>query len=420
MSNDNKLKSITEPRDKSSGLNLPKHQGKATPEGLRPELRIIPSTTVPQWGSTIDLDFREKGNYVSNFIVQMNVSQVTATVAGSANIYLAPMVDWFYKVEILIGGETIETKWTHQMFLESQLFLTDDERLKLNNAQGNYQNATQRYNKNQMTTADYFFPIKSLFDDGCIPCLTSKHDVKIRLFLNPLVSVVQTAGNATYTGLTGGTINSCNLLANVVKISSTHANALEKSISKAPHHYLFHDICYLSNPYSATQGGQTQITLTSITGRVAWLAFCIQPVSANLTQSNLNYYTTIQSFEVRDSGSANIVGGQPLTDGMDKLLMQQYTKSTYLTENALGSDLAGAVMDNGANVYSYSWSIDPFKALRTGSSSGSYFFTGQETLTINWTSSISTSTQYQISVFAFTESAYEHGVNEVKKMKLTK
>jgi hypothetical protein len=96
--------------------------------------------------------------------------------------------------------------------------------------------------------------------------------------------------------------------------------------------------------------------------------------------------------------------------------MKQWSRSTYTSENSLGSSLAGTVTDNGANVYGWSFSSSPTEALDNGVLLGSRRFLGSEQLQIQFNSSLGANVQ--VDVFAYCETILEQGVNVVKVIAL--
>ena len=82
-------------------------------------------------------------------------------------------------------------------------------------------------------------------------------------------------------------------------------------LTKSPTTYLFSDVKYQS---FVAQSGITQFTgiLANITGKVQALYFVVRNTATGLTGDNAFSFTPISQFEIRDSGSTNIVGGSPI------------------------------------------------------------------------------------------------------------
>ena len=93
-----------------------------------------------------------------------------------------------------------------------------------------------------------------------------------------------------------------------------------------------------------------------------------------------------------------------------------YSRSSYTSENATGSNLAGTVINNGSNVYAWAFSSNICEALSHGLLLGHRKFLGNEQLQITFTSSLASAVQ--VDVFAYCQSVFEQGSSYVKAMAL--
>jgi hypothetical protein len=180
-----------------------------------------------------------------------------------------------------------------------------------------------------------------------------------------------------------------------------------------PEHQLYHDLRY--GIFNINSGvSNSQIVLSSIVGKVAFIFFTCKFVNA-LTGDGAFTYNKITNFSILDSTSTNITSGQPISDALSlNYLSQFWTNSSYLSETATGSNQNGVIVNNGANVYAWSFSSDPMTALNKGKLLSSRQFFGNEQLQITWGSSLGTNVQ--VEVYAMTESILEQGVMTVKKL----
>jgi hypothetical protein len=146
---------------------------------------------------------------------------------------------------------------------------------------------------------------------------------------------------------------------------------------------------------------QSNITLSPINGKVALFYFVVRPVISSSNDDSTKY-TKIKSFSINNSAGSNITSGQQISSEMSLSYLSPYwTTSSYLSETATGASLTGAIVDNGANVYMWSFSSNPVRAMHTGARLSSQVFTGSETLTINWTSALTQA--YTVDVFCMRE-----------------
>ena len=136
-----------------------------------------------------------------------------------------------------------------------------------------------------------------------------------------------------------------------------------------------------------------------------------------MTQDNAYQFTAISNFAILDSTSSNCVGGQPIPSALSlNYLNLFYSRSSYTSETAIGSNLAGSVIDNKANVYCWSFSSNLPEALQKGLLLGHKKFIGNEQLQITFTSSLGAAVQ--IDVWAYCQSIIEQGASYVKVMAL--
>ena len=107
----------------------------------------------------------------------------------------------------------------------------------------------------------------------------------------------------------------------------------------------------------------------------------------------------------------NIVGGQSIPNAMALLLLgRHWTRSSYLSETALGTT------KNGANVYVWSFSASCTENAITGVDINTYRFTGNEQLQITFTGALAAGVT--VDVYAHMASVVEVNHNAVKKLSI--
>ena len=132
-----------------------------------------------------------------------------------------------------------------------------------------------------------------------------------------------------------------------------------------------------------------------------------------LTQNSAFSFTAIKDFAILDSTSANCVGGQPIPSALALQYLNSFNcKSSYSSETSVGSNIAGTVVNNNANVYCWSFSSNLNEALLNGLLLGHRKFLGNEQLQISFTASLASAVQ--VDVFAYCQSTLEQGANYVK------
>ena len=108
---------------------------------------------------------------------------------------------------------------------------------------------------------------------------------------------------------------------------------------------LYHDLRY--GIFNINSGVSTsQIVLSSITGKVAFIFFTVKNVTA-LSGDGAFTYNKISNFSILDATSTNITSGQPISDALSLNYLSAYwTNSSYLCETATGSNATGNIVNN--------------------------------------------------------------------------
>ena len=409
-SNINVLNTVIKPRNKRLGLNLNDDQSSiAAPSNLRSEIIIIPAVSQPNWGSYFIFDVKERNCIISDLVINFNVSTITnVSSAGTNYPHFVPATYWLTKVELVINNVTIDTLYPLQQFTAQQFFNDDNDRILVNNMQGNYASIAQRYTLCG-ATANYYVKLRSFYNECHIPILSDAHNLQIRCYTDSLANLVDKSG--TGTGTATATLNSANVICKVTKLPSEIAQARLNAMIKSPEHNIFHNIRY--SPFAIGSGtSSSTIVLTPFVGNVVILFFVVRP-TASLTGDNCYQFTKIKDFAILDSSSSNAVGGQVLPSALAiQYLNNFYSKSSYTSETDIGCNIAQTVTDNKANVYAWSFSSNPVMALQSGLLLGHKKFSGSEQLQLNYTGSLSAAVQ--VDVWAYCQSAIEQGAGFVK------
>jgi hypothetical protein len=374
---------------------------------------IIPSTSQPAFGSYFVLDIKERNILIHNLALQFNCSAITGRT-GDATYYphFSPAYFWWTRIEVVINGQVMTTHYNSEQFIMNQLFQEDEDRIFVNNCAGNYASIQQRNTMSTTAGSSYICTLKTLFDQIHYPLLADAHSVQLRVYTDSLTNIVAVSGG---TGTAVATINYVNLIAKISRLDINTSSQQLALMNRSPQHNIFHDLRY--GTFNVASGvSSTTVVLTPIVGKVAALFFTIRP-TASLTGDSAYQYTAISNFSILDSTSTNCVGGQPITSQVAlQYLAQAWFRSSYTTETSTGSNLAGTVVNNSANVYCWSFSSDPVSAITYGRALSSRQFIGNEQLQLTFTSALAANVQ--VDVYALTESILEQGSGYVKKISL--
>ena len=411
--NEGNLDSIVYARVPSEAgeANLAVSQQFSVPRGLTSEFLQIPSASLPQFGSVHVYDLKQKGLIVHNLSLLLNCGTLTG-ISGT-QVRMIPAFYWISRCEIVVNGSILDTFTGEQNFLKQQIIMTDDDRCYINNGGGSYSTPAQRVLMASTSGQDYVIPLHSLFDEASLSLLTDSHQVQLRVHLKPIADLA--TANPGFTGTGIMSINSAFLLAKTSRMDSTIYAQRLLQLQNAPENYLYHDTKF--GLYNLASGiSQTQVVLSAITGRVSTLVFFIKQSNA-LTGDNCFNYMKIRNFSILNSNNTNISTGAPISDHTYANYIAPFiSDSSYLSEQANGATNYGSIQNTGAKVYAYTFTHDNVTCLKTGITSSSVEFKGNEQLVLTFSSPLATSCILE--VYAFCESALEFGETSVVKLTL--
>ena len=383
-----------------AGFNLPSHQlGNSEWVAQKSESVLVPSSSLPNWGSYFNIKFTELNVLVQDITLQFNLG----ALSGSGSTYFAGGA-WLFidHIEIVQHNKIIATHYGQEQFLNNQLWYPDETRKLINQSAGDYSSQSQR-TAMASTANSYYLNLFTYFEQSGsgIPILDVSHNIELRVYLRNLVDIVNGGSSPSCT------INSVNGLFKVVRLRNNEADIKRMEVYRRPYHFKANELRYMPLINVASGVSTVNIVLQGITGRISLLMFTVRPTSG-INNDNMDVYTAISSFNILNNANQNISGGQPITSAMAlNVLSRDWVSSSYLSETALGT------VNNGANVYLYSFSSDPTETMKYGISNGHHLFTGNEILQINFTGTLGASVA--VDVMAYSESVVEIGHNFVHK-----
>ena len=406
------LTNIVSSRSKAFGLNLSSKQAFNVPSNLKSEYVVLPSTSAPAFGSFFIFDIKDKNIILSDLIIQFNCSAITGVTTPPTNFpHFVPAFFFCSKIEVIINNVCIDTYYPLQQFIANQFGFHDEDRLLFNNLAGSYASVAQRFTLNA-AGSNYYLKLRSVFGEIHMPLLNESHQVQLRCYVDTLTNVVAVSSGG---GTAAATINFANLICKVMKLPTELALSRLQQMNKAPEHNIYHSLRYA--PFGGIAANTTTQTfiMTPFVGSVVAIFFVVRPV-ANLNRDESYQFTPIKDFQLLDGTSSNMNGGTVINSQVALNFLNSYNcKSSYPSEVATSVNLAGAVNDNKANVYCFSFSSNLVSALQEGILLGSKRFQGNEQLIINFNAALAAP---QLDVFCYTQSVLEQGGNYVKIYKL--
>lgn len=385
----------------AGNLNLPVNQAVSLPSELKHEILIIPASSQASWNGFHTIDIREQNIILNNITLQFNLG---AVVGSSLVGYFNPGWFFFQRIEIVQGGNVIDTIYSNSQFVLNQLLEFDEDRLSNNTACGRYDSSLNRMGlSSQSTTNNYYVNLKTFFDQSkSIHLLSSASNIQLRIYMDSLQNAFYVSSGT----LTSCAINACNAICRVTRLDNASAQQRLGDMTLRKNHFIMHDTHY--GTFTIPSGVlSSTIILAPIVGNVACLFFTVRASTATNQQW---VYTQLASWALLDSAGTNLVGGQVIPASLSaNILNRDWCKSSYNTETSFG------INDQKSNVYIWSFSADMVQSLSSGVALNSRKFGGQEQLVLNLNS---TTTQLQVDVYAYVENVLEVGTNHVKKMSL--
>ena len=389
-------------RVQAGSLNIPASQAVSINSALTHNLLIVPASSNPAFGSFFTIDIREKNVILENITLQFTTSAVSGTTSLTG--YFSPAFFWWQRIEVVQGGNVIDTLQNNFNFLENQLMEWDEDRLAINNMCGNYSSTAQRtLTSSQTTTNTVYCNLKSYINQINAPILTSGHEIQLRIYMDSLANVF-TVSSGT---LTSCTINSCNAICRITRLDMNSAQQRLNEMALKPHHYVMHDLHY--GTFNVASGNTTAtIILAPIVGNCSAIYFTVR---ASTVGANAWVYTPLASWALLDAGGTNIVGGQNLPASLCANIINRHVcKSSYNTETAFGTN------NQSGNFFSWAFSADSLSAHQHGQALSSRRMTGQEQLVLVFPSALGS--QVQVDVYAKTENILEFTTQGVIKKSL--
>ena len=380
--------------------NLKESQAVTVPADLKNEILIVQSSSLPVWGSSFTIPILEKNITLNNVRLSFTTSAVTGTsIVGAFN----PAFFFFTRIEILQGGNVIDTVYNSENFIRNQLMHADQDRIQINNSAGAYSSATQRALLSSTTTTNnHIVNLQCYINQVKGTVLTDAHGLTLRVYMDSLANVY----NVTSGTLTSANILSCTAICNVTRLSPASIAQRMSNLSAYPQHSIFHEM--RNGTYTIPSGvTTTSVVLSSLSGKSAGILFTVRASTVNAGAFN---HLAIASFNLLGSDGASLVGGTPIPANLAVLYNTKVCQSSYNSEVTLSSN------NQNANFYYWAFSIDTLNAMKYGRALSSRTLLGNETLTLTFASALGSA--HTLDVYSYTESILERTMSNVRKTAL--
>lgn len=361
--------------------------------------------STPTFGSPVSYKLSERNICLNDTSIVVNTSALSGLTGGAPRVCAGTGI--FAKIDYKVNGTILDSAYPEFTHILNQVMNTNDDRQTINNGVGSYSSSSQRTTMATKTN-QYIIALNSLFNFANFPILNPSHEVEIVMTLKTLPEIVVLNGA---TGTPVMSITSSFLQCRVSKIAQWLASHRLEQMAIHTEDTMFHS----TKPQSFTVNAglsSVPLTLSNMSkSKIAALFFVVRPTSS-LNGDGHSTYAKISSFALRDSMSNSISGSQDITDAMAlNYLSQFWSQSTVQSETSTGSQLNGLVTDLGQNIYCYSHSSNICDAYKRGRDLSCRSYEGNETLTINFTSVLTTGVT--VDVFCLCQSVLRQGVNTV-------
>jgi hypothetical protein len=382
-----------------NGLNVPVSQY-VDVNPMKHEMIVLASNNQANWGTMTQFDYKEIDLYLHRLILSYNVGAITGLTGSVANYPRFQPANYFFdRIEILVGGNIVQTVLPDSVIFRNNLFQIDAERKFFNLGTGDYASASQRASM-ASTTSTYNIDLTSFVSQSHPLICNSKHNVTIKVYNTTIASVVE---QSSLTGVPVAVMNSLYLLVDVSRVSSEFSQAHNMQLMQRPQHNLYPACIQTSYPVQAGASSGSFL-LNNVVGRVLYMLVLLRDTTVSVKSPKS---LAISSYNILASGGSSLIGGQAVSRANYMTFAKNWGPSSFLTENSLGST------DNSINVIMYSFCGDPTSADQRGQFYNSYRFVGTEQLQLTFPT---TSNVCQVDVLTFIESAVEFSGNTVKQL----
>ncbi len=368
---------------------------------------VFPASTIGQFGSNqFSIWIRNSGNFrIHEIILQFQCSALSITGTDPSGNYpnMSPCPFWVQKYDIRVGGVSIEgQRLDFDQFVLNQILNTDEERLAVNYAMGDYLSDASRLTQSS-SQSDYYLPLKCFVSECNYPLINQNLELEIQLTLAQLANVANLASSGQ--SAPNITINAINALVHCTMLPTNIVNNMTTTLSSAKGGiHTFHRLVQQSYPFNSTGTAVIPMTLNGIVGPIEFLYFVVRPISSLTNEGAWTSALPISSFYINNSSGQNIVGGTPVyCRELQLVLGKHWSLSSFFTEHYSGA--------NASNVYLYSWSTDPISAILKGNFLSGYTFTGNEQLNITMAANITS--PVQVDVYCYKQSVMIQKINGV-------
>ena len=366
------------------------------------ETVLINSATQPMFGSSHMFNIIEKNVVLNGCTLRLELPPNVGT-NGYQGVYV-PGHFFVDRVNITINGQVFELIVDLDNFLRLQLYSVDADRMSSNQACGLYSSQNLRVNLSSTTTNNVILiPLKCAIFDVIQPAiLNDQHAIQLNVFMN---TQAQSIDILSGTLTPNNTIISSTLIMKVTRLSAAESYQRLSLMSRRKFDTIFHSV--IPTTFSALNGSASSTFILSnlLHQNVMQLIICVR---ASKQGANQFAFTRLNTLNILDGASNSLTGGPLNGSYYANLSNRDNTVSSYNTETSFG------LINNQANFYIHSFSIDPISALKNGLLYGSRTMQGNESIVLNYVTPLTAN--MIVDVFAYCENVCQQGVDGYSKI----
>ena len=370
---------------------------------------VVSAQSAASFGSQVEYLLPKVPQFMTSFDVFFNWSAILcsgSTPGNTATCITNPILATFDRIEIVLNGQVVQTIWGDMLNFQLDTMYSIEPYTGLAYQAGLGRTNTQ---KNTQQTASggpqFTVSVISLFD-SCTPLLSAIGDARIRITYNPNYANYFSYGSGDSAGTT--TITFTQVMIKTTVASDYVASLWTKCIRERGLLLSFYDMrrMFINIPSGTTS--YPNLRLNSFTGKPLALYFWTLPTSG--TGAQITTPLQLLTFTIYDA-SGNIISGQGLN--------VPAKWNTYV-QNARDYNYLGAALEDTNNTFApttngFQWAVsDSDNALHDATVSGQFFgtspsgpFTGNETISLVFASSVSANSQTAVHGFIYSQLVFD-------------
>lgn len=374
---------------------VPVSNAEVTGPGTHDEILNFPAISAnPSFGNLVEYAINPESDVLKDLSLVFNISALTTT-GGTYRRFVNDASFWIQRIEYVQGSETLQTIYGDALSVFIDAHYSTEEKNRIYQFM-NIGSSTQR-NTNASSTQTVEIPMYSFIKNCHIPLFLC-NQIRVRVWLQPLTTIVQT----------DGTVPTCSINSTYLRGFARVLDSVEKENMVTQYkkngsmQWRFLDARQQIQSPQVSGGTSYDVQLNSFSGHVSHLFFYVR----NQSDVNTALGNTPDNFQAWNTFFLKNSAGEIITKWEHE---SAFNRSIYSVKY-----IKGDMSTNQIGFYAFN--TNPEKSLALGSQEGSYFF-GANGEILNLKFSTAQASPWVVDVIAFTYNTIElsaHG--QLKKI----